>query len=368
MVTPDQVSWGSYREYEGPFCRGSVSYTPPANPTEDEKILATVTAVEGGRFDAINGYDKCIISAGIIQWCELQYSVSEMLGAVAAKSPQAMQALKPALDASGAEFKQNQRGRWRFFFKDARGEVDRPQEQHQLFQLHCDGSQGTWDGESKARGKLWAAAVSNVLAHPDAQKAQIAFTVPRLYGFSSAMAREMLWGASEPQHNDHWVGAVRTGFIAFAINNPAIASNMLKEASTKTGAPKWSPDWCIEVFRQMTFGPDIAIYPRRYNGIRPCIEKFYGVDLPDFADDLMVWHAQHGIDTTLPTFTDVKEIQEELIHQGYDIGPAGADGVYGGKTKSAVLTFQGLHKLPATGLVDPATRAAFVAEWQKRNA
>ena len=68
-----------------------------------------------------------------------------------------------------------------------------------------------------------------------------------------------------------------------------------------------------------------------------------------------------------PAFTSVKDIQGELIAEGYDLGPTGADGKYGPKTREAILTFQGLHGLVVDGIVGPKTRKALVAEWLRRN-
>src|SRR5437867_7391650 len=54
----------------------------------------------------------------------------------------------------------------------------------------------------------------------------------------------------------------------------------------------------------------------------------------------------------------VKRLQAALISFGYDLGPSGADGGFGDRTKAAVKSFQGAHGLPATGLANPDTIAA----------
>lgn len=54
---------------------------------------------------------------------------------------------------------------------------------------------------------------------------------------------------------------------------------------------------------------------------------------------------------------DVKKLQEDLVHMGYDIGPDGADGDYGTNTKNAVMKFQREHGLdPIDGEVGDGTR------------
>jgi hypothetical protein len=365
MITPSQVGWGSYKQYSGAFVRGSAPFTLSQNPTEDDRTMAVITAAEGGHFDSINAYDRCILTAGIIQFCEAgQFSVSDLLGAVADKNRSLLDLLKPALAQAKARFDRNEKLRYRFFFDDARGEVDTTQEQHQLFQLHSDGT--SWDDESKQYVKVWAASVANVLAQPEAAGPQISFTAKRLMNFVSQSARACLWDGTP---NTGWVAATRAAYTSFAVNSPATASQQLQTALGSATAPKWSPGWCVPVLKQLTFGSGISIYPRRYDVMRPVMEKLYSIDLPDFANDLQGWHETHGIDPAkpVPTFMDTKEIQGELILEGYDLGPAKADGNYGGKTKEAVRTFQGLHGLPSTGLVDGLTRQALAKEWTKRS-
>jgi hypothetical protein len=151
---------------------------------------------------------------------------------------------------------------------------------------------------------------------------------------------------------------------------------MLQQAVASTKAEKFSPDWCVEVLKQLTFGPQIAIYPQRYKAIRPVLERLFGVDLPDYADDLKTWKSSvltppadpipSGL--TLADFDTVEEYQRELIAEGHDLGPAGADGIMGKKTKAAIIQFQQLHGLTPDGIVGPKTRQAFLAEAIKRAA
>ena len=54
---------------------------------------------------------------------------------------------------------------------------------------------------------------------------------------------------------------------------------------------------------------------------------------------------------------DVKQLQNDLIHMGYDIGPDGTDGDYGYNTKKAVMKFQEQHHIePVDGEVGDDTR------------
>jgi len=140
---------------------------------------------------------------------------------------------------------------------------------------------------------------------------------------------------------------------------------------------KWSKDWCIHITKQLTFGPKIAIYPHRYKAIRPVVEKLYGVDLPDHADELKKWTQSMEMDPVEPeviydeapkepTFTTVREIQRLLFDMGYDLGPSGVDGWEGRKTKEAVRTFQGLNGLTTDGIVGPNTRTKMLAVWRAK--
>lgn len=374
-IDPKTIGWGSYLQYEGPYFGGSVKYVEPSDPSWDDKILSTITSTEGGSPNSYNGYDRCISTSGLIQWCEAgMYAVSDMLGVVAERGLPALFELNEALSAANAEFKKNAKGSWRFHFLDERGEVDSIQKQQQLFLLNSNGLKGNWDDASKAYAKLWAACISSVWTYPDAIQAQKDFTVPRLMGFLSGASKAMLFGPGTPQDNEGWAGAVRAGYLSFAANLPSVAAKQLYLAVQATTAPAFSPDWCVAVLQQLTFGPQIAIYPRRYNAIRPTLERLFGVDLPDFAAELQTWKSQvltppsdpvpSGLNLT--DFDTVEEYQKELLAEGYDLGPDGADGVIGKLTKAAILQFQQAHGLTSDGVVGPKTREAFLAEAIKR--
>lgn len=55
---------------------------------------------------------------------------------------------------------------------------------------------------------------------------------------------------------------------------------------------------------------------------------------------------------------EVRELQKQLIKLGYDLGPDGADGDFGRKTRDAVKSFQNDHGLVKDGEVGELTRAA----------
>lgn len=337
MATPADIGWGSYKGFEGPFYKGKFGFVMPGTPTESDLIMAVITATEGGHWDAYNGYDRCICTSGLIQWCEAgQFSVSDMLGAVGDKRPELLNPVDLIAVDSGMEFQKNDRGRWRFFFNDARGEVDRLQEQQQQFLLRSNGTIGSWDDLSKAYAKKWAAAISSVWENPDAQKIQGDYTARRLMGFVMPEAQKVL--AMAPPTN---IGrAFKAAYLSFAANNPARASDALQAALPGAGTA-WSLDWLIAVLKSLTFNPGVAIYPHRYECIRPVLEKLYGLDLPDLSQDLQAWQEETGTPAV-----DTGTIQRALIALGYDLGPTGADGKFGPKTKDALLTFEQLSGLP----------------------
>jgi len=366
MTTTANIGWGKYGGYEGPLFWGSAGVTVAEEPSDAEKVLKVVTSTEGGKWDAINMYDRMIISVGAIQWGEAsQFSVSDMLGKVSQKSPALLAPLQPAFDQAQATFRQNAAGRHRFFQNGT--EVVTLTQQQALFLKGSTGKLGTWDDESKAYARVWAASMANVFQQADAQKAQADFTVPRLRSFALKEAQAILWGEDFALPNDSWVGALRAAYLSFAANLPAVANTQIQKAPLD-GLAKWTPNWCIAILKQLTFGPGIAIYPHRYESIRPVVEQLYGVNLPDFAPDLQAWQAEYGIDPTspTPTFTTTKEIQTELLAEGYDLGPAGADGREGPKTRDAVRSFQQKHGLNADGIVGKNTRKALVAEYSAR--
>ncbi len=375
MVTSSQLRWGRYSAFEGPWHPGTVGLPSTPNPTPADNYLGVVTTTEGGHADGLNEYDSCKVSVGYIQLCETYYLTSQLLGALWRADNTLLLPLDRALLASECSYGLDPKGRFRFKFHDERSWVDSPQEQEQLFFGGASGKQGSWGEEGspeRERAKLWGECLMNTLAQPDAVKVQIAHLLPMLKGFALAEAKALLWGPGDPgDEAKGWVGAVRAAYLSFAANNPTIAQTQLKLGLAAAGChPKWSKDWAILILGQMTFGPKVAIYPGRYDKIRREIELRFGVDLPDYAKELKDWQSDMGICEAgdgVPAFVSTLEIQEELVAEGYDLGPAGADGKMGKKTSEAVRVFQGLHGLQADGVVGPRTRTALTAEYLRRH-
>lgn len=345
------VKWGSYLGFEGPYTHGSRKFVLPPDPSDNMKALAVLTATEGGAADAINGYDRCIMSGGLIQFCEAQYHLlSGLLGAIAECELGLMAPLLPAMEASGVKFHPVD-GKWRFH-KDGKP-LTTVAEQQKLYLLNSNGLKGSWDEASKDHAKLWTICLAETLGQDQAIEVQVDYVASRLQGFMTKDAKRILFDRTP---NVGWAAAMRAIYMSFAGNLPAVADRHLKTALVTIGeTKKWSPEWCLAVIRELTFGPKIAIYPGRYNKVRPVVEKLYGIDLPDFASDL-----QQAKESDL--LWDVQDIQEALIRIGYDLGPKGADGKLGPKTKTAIVDFQKKAGLKPDGVVGPMTKSRLTAQ------
>ena len=298
MARIEDILWGSYQEFEGPFYRGKIKFELPKNPSLIDKQLAAITAIESGHYDAINMYDRMILTVGLIQWGEANtFSVSKMLGNIceAGLEPIVQMHLRPALEASGASFKITPKGNWRFFIGNS--EVNSLALQQKLF-LSCDGRKGNWNEKSKQHAKLWAACVASVLEDPRTREIQKGYTSKRLLGFVASDAKKDLF---EDKTSSPWAEATRAIFLTYAINLPRIAGDMYK--TTKFVGDKWSPEWCLCLIKKLTFGPNIKIYPGRYDALRPVIEKLYGIELPKTSKLLQQW---------VPTVEVIQSSQEVL--------------------------------------------------------
>lgn len=342
MVTAAEIGWGKYKQYSGPFYRGKFSYTLPQNPTPADLTMAVITATEGGHYDAWNGYDVCGWTSGLIQWCERgQFSVSDMLGAVFVRDDSLLAPVLEVASSHGIGFGLDGTAklRYRFYFKDARGVVDSAAEQAQLFYIHGDGTPATWNAENTLYAKQWAAAISTVWENAVAREVQTKYTADRLRGFMLPYAKTVFSAAPQTA----LARGLRAAYLSFAANNPTRANNALQKAVQ--GNPQlaaWSLDWVIAILKEMTFGPQIAIYPHRYDAIRPVLEKLYGLILPDFSSELQAWKTDTGFKQAFTT----KQLQRALIALGYDLGPAKDDGVFGKKSRDALLTFERLNGVP----------------------
>lgn len=356
MLNTSDIKWGAYKEYEGPIFHGKTKMAAPlVSAPESHRIVHLMTQTEGGSFSGVNMYDRCYSSTGIFQFCEGKYFfTSRLLGVLLEAEPALKAYLDPALQQANADFKKNAAGKWRFFMGGV--EVTEAQ-QKKLFFKDASGLKGSWDEGSKAYARVWAASFANLLEDPRGHNAHVEYCADFVMNFATKDAKALLFDAATPSKG--WVGAMRAIYLSYAGNLPAVADKHLKIALATAPGPKWSKEWVLHIAKELAFGPKITIFPGRYNAIRPFVERYYGVDLPDFATELAAWRTDMGIveQPGVPTFEDVKDVQQLLIDLGYGLGPAGADGVMGKKSKEALLSFQKKNGLTADGLIGPKTRA-----------
>lgn len=357
MITPANVLWGGYRDFEGPWHGGTARLTGVDEYSDfAHKALATITATEGGTFNAINMYDSGIFSAGLIQWIESgQYSVSEMLGFIVRKTPSLAGILEQALESRSCTLKANANGRIRFFFHGGGEEVDTLKEQQELFLLQSTGKIGSWNPASKDWAKGWVAEISNFLEMPEAREGQIAFTLPKLVSyFVMKPVIPVLFSTSEESKGR--LAALRAIYLSYAANNPLNAAKSFEFGRGKVAGAMTSEEGMTTILRELVFHSGFTIWPERYNKIRPVVERLFGVDIPDFAEDLKRFEDQMGgVKEHTFDLTTTVGVQKALLALGYDIGPAGADGKYGAKTRAAIVSFQYTAGLVSDGIIGPKT-------------
>jgi hypothetical protein len=325
MARPEDIHWSMYQTFEGPFYRGKIKFELSKNITLQDKYIAAITSIESGHYDAINMYDRMIMTVGLIQWGEANtFSVSKLLGAICddGKEHIIQEHLRTALKISNSSFRKNPKGIWRFYMGDS--EVNNITLQQQLF-LGCNGQKGKWTNELRTYAKTWAAAMASVFEDPKTYEIQKKFTIDRLMGFVSPEAKKLLF---DDKTLSPWADATRAIYLTFAINLPRIAGEML--TSTKFIGKKWSQEWCISLIKRLTFGPNIKIYPTRYNALRPVIERLFNINLPknslelenffvvhekEINSDLMVSSNNRLPVSTIINSQLIKELNEIVIAQ-----------------------------------------------------
>lgn len=350
MIAEQDISWASYKNdvlkktFEGPFFRGSQKFVRPPNPSETDKIIEVISATEGGCYDSYNGYDGQYGSLGLIQCTEKGgHLLSALLCAAVEASPFQVQ-------------------NWLYFTLEGMGltldlptrrleSIDGKLDSRAIFYKDSDGTKGSWDEDSKTWAKRLAATLCSLFEVEGAKKGQRQYLGKIIDSF--AVGSSHMYIADARAEGSPLALAFVAAYLSFAVNNPARAAKGLRSVSSSAGK-EFSRGWLNEVLYTLTFAPKIAIYPHRYNAIRPKLEELYGISLPDFASELEAWKA-----VTKHTLLDPREVQMALVNLGYDIGPFGADGVMGPDSAAALRKFEEDHGIPQPdGVVDEATARA----------
>jgi hypothetical protein len=341
MVGVEDIKWGTYQEYEGPVYYGTQKYVMPSEPDEASELLLVLTTTEGGTYDAYNGYDSCICTSGLVQWCDRApyFLVCKMLGHVAEKNRGLLAPVSSLAQELGYRFARNDKGSWRFF--NGTSEVASKEQQRSLYFGGATGLKGSFSPVQKELAKRWAVAFAELWEQPEAQALQREYTLPRLLGFATSSARKIL--EASRADDGPYCKTLRNAYVSFAANNPRRASDAL-EAYVATHGVRFTSDWVIGALRSLTYHSGVAIYPHRYDKIRPVLERLYGVNLPDLSSELESWSTVNGFEPDVHT---PRGIQKALVALSYDVGPAGADGLWGKHSRAALRQFEKDQDLPA---------------------
>jgi hypothetical protein len=293
MTTVDQIGWGKYREFEGPMFRGTVRFALPPAPDFLDKALFIITATEGGCFDAINMYDRCILSVGLIQWCERNFSFSDILGRCAEMDNYMLANLLKGMPRI-SNFKKNSQGKWRFFKDDV--EVTTEEDQRTIFLggpqvglIKLPNGLSSWTPDLRFYAKSVAACMANIWSYPLFRIVQAEATKNKLMSFVLPEAKKILFSETTGDTNFSWMGALRAMYLSYAANNPVAANKAVQKAAEN---PAWD-DGVEDKFRiaaqTLAFGTGFDIWPVRYTTIAPVLNRTFGTSAPATADALKTW-------------------------------------------------------------------------------
>ncbi len=346
MVDVNQIKWGGYKNWEGPYFIGSIKFKVSNDPDFLEKCVAVVTSTEGGALDAYNGYDSCISSIGLIQWCERLFLSSRMLGSCVSYDISNFDIINSYLASLPvpAELKKNSANKWRYHIKS--GEVSSEMKLREMFFGGVTGVKGTWDKDHINFAKEVAAKLSSMWENNQMVKGQIEFAKKNVTNYMTVNTQRCMTSLSDNGYD----GALRAMVASYSANNPDNAEKCLMRAMGTDKIIIDSEKMYEKIAREMAINSGIGIWPERYKKISIVIDSLFGVKTPTL-------EYLRGSIKALDKIDTVKELQEFLIKEGYDIGPAGADGIMGHKTKSALSDFQSQMGLSPDGIPGPKTYA-----------
>lgn len=280
MITSKDVQWGKYKQYEGPYCHGKIKFVLSDNPSIEEKIIAAITATEGGTYDSVNAYDSCIMSLGLIQWCDKFHLMTRMLSYVAnhGGSELITRPLANILTRCNAKFDKNIVGEWTFYQNGL--ECKTIDQLRNLYYAGATGLLGSWSAEQRDVAIQWVIGLANIWNDPIAQKLQVEYTASKIDIFTMQDAKKLLM-TTYPEWVG-WIAVTKFVFLSYAANNPTEANRLIKKAFAEQlkDVTAGTKDWAIALIKCLALESNIAIWPGRYDRLRPVVEKLTGLQLP----------------------------------------------------------------------------------------
>lgn len=346
-ITKKNLAWGTYGGFAGWYYLGQRQPLPTT--TRVQKLYAVGCQTEGVGPMAFNAYDSCGWSGGRYQVTELcsGWLLSQLLGHLYEKLPDTCASLMQHAAALGYTFKKTPSG-WRWF--DADGPISRDTATaRKFFGNNSNGK--VWTAADKDYAAAFIVEMINIWDSPEALAAQDEYLVRRMLSFVPSSAR-WLMDITTPAISPYYE-ALQAVMLSFTLNRPATAADWLDRTKRESINPIGSYGFLIDFCRNVVYGSQIGIYPKRYDEIRGLVETLYGVDMPDHAKELGAYKKAFNCAAPITP----KQIQLALIALGYDLGPRGADGIMGAKTEVAVKAFQAKTGLTVDGIVGPRTTA-----------
>lgn len=339
-----KLGWGTYRDWEGPVYLGDPWPTYDAGPHESfrRRVLRVFTATESaGRYNPVNAYDRCGVSPGLIQLCEFGvFAASGLLHLFIEANADLFYSWWSEMDTTSTFDLTLDR------FVLSGEPVRSLSQQRALWFGGATGLKSSWTDQTRATARRSVCVLAGLFAEPQFREVQVERLVnlPINYFVTPAVQR-LLFPNGYP--TEGWEGALRAMYLSFAGNLPAVAS----EAFLTTEATRQYHDAPPEQrFRllatSLAQAHNIAIYPARLRSISPQLERLFGISIP--------WVREVAPKSPVGSrYQDVKQLQQALITLGFDLGPKGADGIAGPKTRAAIKEFEVQHGLPEDGIPDP---------------
>lgn len=314
---------------EGPMFRGSVPFVCPVDAPPLHKLVGVTTSTEGGCFDSANGYDGEAISLGLIQ-------ITPRAG---------LGVFLERVFSQLSEVEMSDLRAWEARYGvDVLEEIKKGPTNLARSLYGCSGRKGSWTGACWAQAEGLFKAICPILALPEAQEIQLDYVASKILSWVMPATAKLLF---QELHETGWLGALQGAVVSFSANNPAIADHWFRKHVEESGAPRAEEGYVLAAIDKMTYSPGIQIYPHRKKAILPALERLYGVKIPrDGASVLM----------------SPVEAQRILIRLGYDLGPAGADGVFGKKSSFALREYQRMRGLDPEAGLDAKTREELAKE------